>query len=456
MPQARQLQEVVFHVLYFVGPVVDSTSRCILKATLELVNKDIICFLVFLEPKKLTQPLDDERCAYPLPHAYPQLGLSGMQLRVNSPLVPFPYAECPHPAELQKNTPKATRSAGRRRASRGLRCDPLNKKLKPGRRAADQFPAWRREAALALSVTESATGTLSKPPGSSSFVSVILVWFLKLSKSSRIDWISSVRAFKFSSVNWSVFSFREELKLVNRGGVKAWAVWPPPTASVQSASCSQNRPSRAPEGLTKTTRTSRWGEAFAWSAGSNSSSHRGLARTAQPPSATSRPHELNAPRYRHWYPRPRVHHRLKRYSNGDGRSPRGFELGDRRVRGSAPSVPQRGGKTPRFNGLQKIFPTNELYVGVRIDIALIQETFLKPNRPRACAIAGYVQLRTDRTYARKGDSYDGSSHYRHSLGLPPSPKPLLRATLEPSCLGMPSSSSAILIVKSQMGLCRNG
>ncbi|GBP09547.1 hypothetical protein EVAR_91261_1 [Eumeta japonica] len=36
-----------------------------------------------------------------------------------------------------------------------------------------------------------------------------------------------------------------------------------------------------------------------------------------------------------------------------------------------------------------------------IDIALIQETFLKPNRPRACAIAGYIQLRTDRTYARK-------------------------------------------------------
>ncbi|GBP44575.1 Probable RNA-directed DNA polymerase from transposon X-element [Eumeta japonica] len=35
-----------------------------------------------------------------------------------------------------------------------------------------------------------------------------------------------------------------------------------------------------------------------------------------------------------------------------------------------------------------------------IDIALVQETYLKPNRPKACSIAGYVQLRTDRTYSR--------------------------------------------------------
>ncbi|GBP83551.1 hypothetical protein EVAR_65639_1 [Eumeta japonica] len=38
-----------------------------------------------------------------------------------------------------KGYAKGKRSAGRRRASRGLRCDPLNKKLKPERRAADQF-----------------------------------------------------------------------------------------------------------------------------------------------------------------------------------------------------------------------------------------------------------------------------------------------------------------------------
>ncbi|GBP00170.1 hypothetical protein EVAR_62499_1 [Eumeta japonica] len=47
-----------------------------------------------------------------------------------------------------------------------------------------------------------------------------------------------------------------------------------------------------------------------------------------------------------------------------------------------------------------------------IDIALIQETFLKPNRPRACAIAGYVQLRTDRTYDRKGGT---ALYYSRSL-----------------------------------------
>ncbi|GBP53508.1 hypothetical protein EVAR_45381_1 [Eumeta japonica] len=37
-----------------------------------------------------------------------------------------------------------------------------------------------------------------------------------------------------------------------------------------------------------------------------------------------------------------------------------------------------------------------------IDIALVQETYLKLNRPKACSIAGYVQLRTDRTYSSKG------------------------------------------------------
>ncbi|GBP97201.1 hypothetical protein EVAR_17862_1 [Eumeta japonica] len=40
-----------------------------------------------------------------------------------------------------------------------------------------------------------------------------------------------------------------------------------------------------------------------------------------------------------------------------------------------------------------------MYVENSIDIALVQETYLKPNRPKACSIAGYVQLRTDRTYS---------------------------------------------------------
>ncbi|GBP67648.1 Nucleic-acid-binding protein from transposon X-element [Eumeta japonica] len=70
-------------------------------------------------------------------------------------------------------------------------------------------------------------------------------------------------------------------------------------------------------------------------------------RAAQPPSATSRPHREAQPGTA-----PSIRDRgfiivWRRYSNGDGRSPRGFELGDRRVRESAPSVPQRGGKTPR-------------------------------------------------------------------------------------------------------------
>ncbi|GBP93524.1 Probable RNA-directed DNA polymerase from transposon X-element [Eumeta japonica] len=38
-----------------------------------------------------------------------------------------------------------------------------------------------------------------------------------------------------------------------------------------------------------------------------------------------------------------------------------------------------------------------------IDIALVQETYLKPNRLKACNIAGYVQLRTDRTYSNEID-----------------------------------------------------
>ncbi|GBP15464.1 hypothetical protein EVAR_9250_1 [Eumeta japonica] len=37
-----------------------------------------------------------------------------------------------------------------------------------------------------------------------------------------------------------------------------------------------------------------------------------------------------------------------------------------------------------------------------IDLALIQETFLRPSRPNACVIAGDAQLQTDRIYARKG------------------------------------------------------
>ncbi|GBP55074.1 Nucleic-acid-binding protein from transposon X-element [Eumeta japonica] len=57
------------------------------------------------------------------------------------------------------------------------------------------------------------------------------------------------------------------------------------------------------------------------------------------------------------------------------------------------------------NGLSKNIPELTMCMSeYGVDIALIQETFLKPTRPRACAIAGYAQLRTDRTHARRGYS----------------------------------------------------
>ncbi|GBP79733.1 RNA-directed DNA polymerase from mobile element jockey [Eumeta japonica] len=47
-----------------------------------------------------------------------------------------------------------------------------------------------------------------------------------------------------------------------------------------------------------------------------------------------------------------------------------------------------------------------------IDIVLVQETFLKPIRPKSCALAGYVQLLTDRTYAPLGGT---AIYYKRSL-----------------------------------------
>ncbi|GBP16232.1 hypothetical protein EVAR_93603_1 [Eumeta japonica] len=51
-----------------------------------------------------------------------------------------------------------------------------------------------------------------------------------------------------------------------------------------------------------------------------------------------------------------------------------------------------------------------------IDIALVQETYLKPNRPKACSIAGYVQLRTDRTYSSALPTTSGQWSRRASGG----------------------------------------
>ncbi|GBP98322.1 hypothetical protein EVAR_58228_1 [Eumeta japonica] len=106
-----------------------------------------------------------------------------------------------------------------------------------------------------------------------------------------------------------------------------------------------------------------------------------------------------------------------------------------------------------------------------IDIALIQETFLKPNRPRACAIAGYVQLeRTGLTLERCTALYysrslhccpitflhwliwklrdvDSMTGHRTIVIVSVYLRLQSRSDLRALALGMPSSSSAILIVK---------
>ncbi|GBP64385.1 RNA-directed DNA polymerase from mobile element jockey [Eumeta japonica] len=111
------------------------------------------------------------------------------------------------------------------------------------------------------------------------------------------------------------------------------------------------------------------------------------------------------------------------------------------------------------NGLPKNIPElTNCMSEYGIDIALIQETYLKPNRPRTCAIAGYVQLRTDRKYASRGGTvlYYSRSLHCCPIAIPslinmeatgcrlamtghrtivvvsvylPSPKPLLRSDL---------------------------
>ncbi|GBP94781.1 hypothetical protein EVAR_60131_1 [Eumeta japonica] len=116
-----------------------------------------------------------------------------------------------------------------------------------------------------------------------------------------------------------------------------------------------------------------------------------------------------------------------------------------------------------------------------IDIVLVQETLLKPNSPKSCSLAGYVQLRTDRTDAPLGGT---AIYYKRSLQCCPidlpnltnieatgcrlamtghkplvivsiylSPsKKLLRSDIEALlALGMPLSSSATSIVNTPIG-----
>ncbi|GBP31083.1 RNA-directed DNA polymerase from mobile element jockey [Eumeta japonica] len=57
-----------------------------------------------------------------------------------------------------------------------------------------------------------------------------------------------------------------------------------------------------------------------------------------------------------------------------------------------------------------------------IDLVLVQETFLKPSRPRSCALPGYIQLRTDRTDAPLGGT---AIYYKRSLHCCPIDLPTL-------------------------------
>ncbi|GBP83461.1 hypothetical protein EVAR_103342_1 [Eumeta japonica] len=77
-----------------------------------------------------------------------------------------------------------------------------------------------------------------------------------------------------------------------------------------------------------------------------------------------------------------------------------------------------------------------------IDIALVQETYLKPNRPKACSIAGYVQLRTDRTYSSRGTAL----YYRRSLHCGPINIPPLTNMEATGCrLAMTGHSTLVIV-----------
>ncbi|GBP61825.1 RNA-directed DNA polymerase from mobile element jockey [Eumeta japonica] len=78
-----------------------------------------------------------------------------------------------------------------------------------------------------------------------------------------------------------------------------------------------------------------------------------------------------------------------------------------------------------------------------IDIAHVQETYLKPNRPKACSIAGYVQLRTDRTYSSKGGT---ALYYRRSLQCGPINIPPLTNMEATGCrLAMTGHSTLVIV-----------
>ncbi|GBP67562.1 RNA-directed DNA polymerase from mobile element jockey [Eumeta japonica] len=78
-----------------------------------------------------------------------------------------------------------------------------------------------------------------------------------------------------------------------------------------------------------------------------------------------------------------------------------------------------------------------------IDIVLVQETLLKPNRPKSCTLAGYVQLRTDRTDAPLGGT---AIYYKRSLQCCPIDLPNLSNIEATGCrLAMTGHKSFVIV-----------
>ncbi|GBP89075.1 hypothetical protein EVAR_64711_1 [Eumeta japonica] len=90
------------------------------------------------------------------------------------------------------------------------------------------------------------------------------------------------------------------------------------------------------------------------------------------------------------------------------KTPRSVDAANRRILPSSLNA----------NGLSNNILELKVYVGLRYRHCANTGNVLKPNRPRACTIAGYVQLRTDRTHASRSPS------------TLPSPKPLHRRDLK--------------------------
>ncbi|GBP40816.1 Probable RNA-directed DNA polymerase from transposon BS [Eumeta japonica] len=78
-----------------------------------------------------------------------------------------------------------------------------------------------------------------------------------------------------------------------------------------------------------------------------------------------------------------------------------------------------------------------------LDLVLVQETFLKPARPKSCALPGYVQLRTDRTDAPLGGT---AIYYKRSLHCCPIDLPTLSNIEATGCrLAMTGHGTLVIV-----------